>query len=889
MFACGFEKIALDDNVKKLLAPLAVGLGVGIPSAMVGGGLGLIARARFEKKMLKDSEKTDKDKAIHYLPHALGAAGFLTGAGVGLHHLYKYKDIAKTASLKKEVKLKPHQEEAIEAAKANNGSLLMAHATGTGKTLTGIATFEKLKEEGKANRAVVVVPAGLRSNFLNKGIKAFTNSSVSVYGPKDEAHTKNIGDKSKADYNIVSYELFREHGDKVLEDTGADTLIMDEVHRARATEGATYNKLRDLRSKVKNAITLTGSVVNNAPNDVVPLMDITYNPTGHKLVSKDFFDKLFVQKDAKTSAGFLSSKTVIEKKLKNKPQLAKYLGGKIHYIAHDAIEKDMPDRKLVVEEVGMTQPQKDIYDFSMSSVDPMTRWKIRNNIPVGQKEAKDAFAKLLQARQVSTDPGILDKDLAAKPDPAEYSPKIRKVVSDIESHIKHKDNKTVVFGNLLEGQLKSVEKSLKHRGIPYATFYGVGNEGNSAKMRDKSVEDFQRGDKQVLLISGAGAEGLDLKNANMMQVLEGHYNPERIQQAEARVRRMGSPLKEVTIKRYITVPKVEGKTSVLGSIVGKIGSDKGVDHWIYSIAKDKDQLNSEFRDVLKSHEKTANKKNDENLYIDPMSIFGDTKDIEDNLPPEIKAIAEQRKSLKTGKLSDFKPTSNDEHLDTLNRYKENRKKLDDFQANYVSQKNMEDAYHGMLIGNAVGGALGAIAAIPMNKAVEQEAETQVKQKLLDKGYESLTGKKHFKGIMAESKIDERVIDATKGAALIAGGLQYLNMLRNAKNQAIQKINPLAVKPSMFEKVPVIKKLINPNNLGYGLASGAIIGLGGALAVPVMKKMLIRSAMSGNNTDLDKGIEKYREKALKKAHRKYKSSKGYVQEYETKEELGIEHV
>ena len=57
----------------------------------------------------------------------------------------------KTAKLKDTVKLYPHQQRVVDD---ESTSKILAHQVGSGKTLTGIAKFEKLKEEGKASKAV---------------------------------------------------------------------------------------------------------------------------------------------------------------------------------------------------------------------------------------------------------------------------------------------------------------------------------------------------------------------------------------------------------------------------------------------------------------------------------------------------------------------------------------------------------------------------------------------------------------------------------------------------------------------------------------------------------------------------------------------------------------
>ena len=74
----------------------------------------------------------------------------------------------------------PHQKEFIRRVttfKPEKG-VIAAHGTGTGKTVSSVAAFEELKEQKKATRALVVVPAGLRQNFLKEGVNKFTDSKI---------------------------------------------------------------------------------------------------------------------------------------------------------------------------------------------------------------------------------------------------------------------------------------------------------------------------------------------------------------------------------------------------------------------------------------------------------------------------------------------------------------------------------------------------------------------------------------------------------------------------------------------------------------------------------------------------------------------------------------
>lgn len=512
----------------------------------------------------------------------------------------KYGKPAKVAALNSDVILEPHQEKAIKNLINNNGRGLFAHATGSGKTLTSIAAFERMKNDGKAKKALVVVPSSLRDNFISN-ISRFTNSKYTVYGSKNEKGSKYIDHVDKdGDYAIISYDMFRKDPDQVMKNTGADTLIVDEIHRSRDENGRTYKSLSENTGKFKNVITLTGSLVNNHPNDIVPLLDVTLGERNNPLDNKSSFEKEFLERRVK-SHGFWNPIKESVLGIKNKKTLKKLLNGKVDYIDHKDVEERLPQKIEEIIETPMSDSQYNLYRYSIEDLPLSIRTKIKKNIPVNQSEMQGVFGKLMMARQIMTNPAKYDKDLLTK-DITETSPKIKKAIDNIIAHLnENKINKAVVYGNLVEDQLKPVEKALKAKGIDFSTFYGTGHEGNKVHERRDGVNNFMKGDKRVVLLSPAGNEGLDLKGANLLQILEGHYNPEKIQQVEARVRRLsrnGEKQAPVKIQKYVSTIPVKGLARVLTAL--KLSQKpSSTDQWIYTVANKKDALNNEFREALK--------------------------------------------------------------------------------------------------------------------------------------------------------------------------------------------------------------------------------------------------------------------------------------------------
>jgi hypothetical protein len=358
--------------------------------------------------------------------------------------------------------------------------------------------------------------------------------------------------------------------------------------------------------------------------------------------------------------------------------------------------------------------------YSLSSVDPITRWKIKHNVPVGQHEASGIFGRLMQSRQIMGDPAIMDVTLQGK-DPYEYSPKIRRAVDDLQKYLDEDEtHKSVIYGNLVKSQIDAISKSLDKRDIPYSKFIGIGNDGSSVKQRIESLDKFRKGKNRVLLISGAGGEGLDLQGVGMMQLLEGHYNPEKIQQAEARVRRYqrtpsGDNMEPIMIKKYVSTIPTTGINKLMPKFLKS--TPASVDEWIYTVAKRKDDLNEQFRNVVK----TAS-------IADSMTMTKDVPGIDEIVS---NAAAEVAMNMQLGMVGQ--------------------------------------------IGSAWGGAIANF----LKPRQKQMTETAVRQRILDTEHPEFLQKKHVSRIMAKSLVDERRLETDIGTSLLGGatGIMAGNLAR----------------------------------------------------------------------------------------------------------------
>ncbi len=545
-------------------------------------------------------------------------------------------------SLLKNVEPRDHQRKAVDKILSSDGNAILAHDVGTGKTLTSIMGFQALKDQGKAKKALVVVPASLRNNFAEDGVKKFTNDSYSILGNSQELHSKNkniknidkMTPKNSSTYNIVSYDLFKRNPEKYLDNTKADTVIYDELHRAKNESSKITGIIKDIRNKHRNFIGLTGSIVSNSPADIVPLVDAMTDGK-HSLGSKATFESRFLD------VGYRGRKEV-----KN-PAIVRALTSK--YIDHvDKSEMNIaapPEKILKVKKIIMSGPQADMYRHAINKLDMATIAKLKLGVgKLKDSELKAVANKLMAARQASNAPHTMDKKMSIS-DSFNNSNKAKELISDTVSHLKdHKKNQVIIGTQFIKGGVDVLSEGLKRNNIPFSTFIGKGNKGVTESSRQQSIKDYNSGKARAILISGAGGEGLNLPNTTMINMFDGHFNPEVINQMEARGIRSGGQEyrdpkdRKVFVNRYMSLPDkktVETVTNVLEAVspltyIKRLLKDEKVvqnpfkrdfstEEFISEVAQNKEKNNQEIRGLFKA---SALIKSDSSVMEDYYKEYG---------------------------------------------------------------------------------------------------------------------------------------------------------------------------------------------------------------------------------------------------------------------------
>lgn len=137
------------------------------------------------------------------------------------------------------------------------------------------------------------------------------------------------------------------------------------------------------------------------------------------------------------------------------------------------------------------------------------RYKIEHKLPPAKQEVSKMMSYLNATRQLSNTTQSFD------PTSAE-SPKIHTILSELKKATASPNAKALVYSNYLDSGILNLANQLKKENIKFSLLTG------KEKNKSKSITDYNSGKTPILLLSGAGSEGIDLKGTRLVQIMEPH-------------------------------------------------------------------------------------------------------------------------------------------------------------------------------------------------------------------------------------------------------------------------------------------------------------------------------------------------------------------------------
>ncbi len=407
--------------------------------------------------------------------------------------------------------LKDHQQKVVRYMRDNHG-LLVVHGTGTGKTLTAVTISQCYLDDNPSNKVVFVGPAALEANFRKElrkyGVKML---DIAKYY-KFYSFEKFLYETKRRNLNQVKKDKDRGKKDWPFNPISLKNklLIVDEAHNARNPMTATARALEASSFTADKVLLLTATPFVNNMRDYIPLINMLY---GRYVVgtSKEFKNgavpDYLSKKPEPSEDDLLTFKSLLQDRVD---------------VVNKKDEKDFPKRRDHMKYVKMT--------------------------PAYLK----AFTKLMASEKVS---GLFFKEpkrfyngyrrAVNMAGPEYFSSKVKKAVPYL------KKGKALIYSNWLEFGVNPISQALKKAGISFKAFTGK----TSKREREWVINDFNNGKFQVLIVSSAGGEGLDLKGVRSVVVLDPPWNDASLQQVIGRTIRYKShahlPKKDRVVDVYL--------------------------------------------------------------------------------------------------------------------------------------------------------------------------------------------------------------------------------------------------------------------------------------------------------------------------------------------------
>ena len=508
---------------------------------------------RFKRKI---QQKAEADIFLHKLKMPL----YRKHEGVA-DKIQRFDDMFKASA--DNSPLLPHQQRVIDKLKATDQpGLILMHGLGSGKTRSSIEAYKNL-----GLPAEVILPAALRENY------------------KKELH-KWLG-KTPKDITLKSQQEIARKG---IEPDELDNklMIIDEAHRLRNEDTKLYKNLKHVNPAKR--LLLTGTPIYNDPSDIAKLINLA---SGKPILPerKAEFDKEYIsQKTVFPSVGhrLLGVSPGQELSVKNPEFLRRVFHKMIDYHAGNA--EGFPDVQNETLKVPMAEKQQQIYKALMKELPWHLRMKVSTGLPPDRKELDKLIPFLSGARMISNTTSGFDRPENAK------SPKIEQAFNYFKQQVDADPTyKGLIYSNYLDNGVAPYKRMLDQAHIPYGEFTGEVKDS----VRNQLVKDYNENKLKALLVSSAGGEGLDLKGTRLVQLLEPHFNNEKIKQVIGRAARYRShdslpkEKQKVLIQHYLS--------SLKPSYMERFRRKNPVssDEYMQNLSDQKEQLNNEFIKLIK--------------------------------------------------------------------------------------------------------------------------------------------------------------------------------------------------------------------------------------------------------------------------------------------------
>lgn len=461
----------------------------------------------------------------------------------------------------------PYQQEAVDRM-VDRGQMLLGMVMGAGKTPTTLGAIEQLNHDGEVDRCLVVVPASLKFQWLRE-IHKFTDGKATVIDGAKPKREKQWKMSVNSRYVVVNAETLTNDLDK----TGHfQAMVIDESTMIKNRGTKRSRMLKKLGRTIPYRFALTGQPIENRPEELFSIMEFV-----DRGVLGDFktFDRTFILRDNWGKPIRYRNLDRMHKAMqecmirKTREDIQDQLPSIVHQVV--PVAYDGPGGRLYTSIVDdlLNQIQQAVTKFGRGG---FNIWQHYND-PEGNAAQGQIMARLTAMRMLCDNPELVKRSAKNFADPAtdsgseyaydlserdmltgvNHAPKLDAVLEYIEEVLEEDPSNKVVLFSFFKDNLRLIQDATSKL-TDSVLFMG----GMTAEQRDASKQKFANDPNcRLFLSSDAGGYGVDLPMANYLISYDLPWSSGKLEQREARIIRLSSEFKSVTIATFLMQGSIE--------------------------------------------------------------------------------------------------------------------------------------------------------------------------------------------------------------------------------------------------------------------------------------------------------------------------------------------
>lgn len=422
---------------------------------------------------------------------------------------------------------------------------LLADEVGLGKTIEAGIIMKEFIMRKMTDKILILTPANLKFQWQQELKEKFNEDFTIADNPDDYEGSRIIASidtaKTPKHKNAVTVQAW-------------DLIIVDEAHKLKNNQTLNYKLVKALHSD--RILMLTATPLQNNLFELWALLDLLhpgYMGTRHSFKEKYVADKQGLKIKNKEELNLKLSKIMIRNLRKDAGIRFAERNVKSHYIKFSDNEMDFyskivgfikkryvkiskTDKEMTKDELkDMAKSQKGLLTFKLIM---LTR-QITSSLRAGTnalKRFEETIEDEKEKREFST---IIDAPVSEDSKMAYLMDLVKKT-----------KDKTIIFTSFIDTQ-KAIAAELAIAGIDSALFNGQMNPED----KQAALQDFKM-NKQIMVCTDAGSEGINLQFANTIVNYDLPWNPMRIEQRIGRVHRIGQE-KDVQIHNIAVLDTIE--------------------------------------------------------------------------------------------------------------------------------------------------------------------------------------------------------------------------------------------------------------------------------------------------------------------------------------------